>query len=501
MNDSPLNPNDIHFIPFSSFHQMGQSLSTFHDAHQLSTYVQKARIPCQDLLNGGLIASHFFDINPNLEAITQPVTAALFSSIFSNPITQQIEQILVLGLTGSEDGQNHRVKTDVILVIDRSGSMQCSVNDFIIPSHRSGSVVPGEIVESEKTTICQRRRKMELAIDAAKGIFELMDDDEQVGIFVFDHEIEMIEELKGKSEIDRHDLFSRLAKIEPRGGTDFGIGLSAALEMLKTSTIAGRNQRIIFLTDAVPTVGSSTKAIADRTDAAFVESQGFIGVTYCGIGLSFDASACAELSRARSTSIYSISNSSELEQSLTAEFNYLVSPVAFDVRVELSSSDYSISDVIGGDCDCKRDSLLLKFRTLSASAVGADGVKGSIVIIHLTPRSPDIGLRSSVQISIEFTPFGTQTRERQQHDYFINDEPMPLTEKAFALSVFYRTLQPLLPARNVRKDAFTADETVILVKLQQFLKSQRSEIVSDLEREIAMVDGLIANHCDLTRVP
>jgi hypothetical protein len=290
--------------------------------NQLQAYVEKVRIPSKDLLNGGLIASHFFDINPNLETIAQPVTAALFSSKFANPITGQPEQILVLGLTGSEDGQNRRVKTNVILVIDRGGSMRYSVNDIIIPSYHGGA---------QETKQCQRRMKMELAIDAAKGIFDLMDDEEQIGILTFDQAIEEIEDLKTKNEINRDEFFARLDGIEPRGGTNFGIRLSAAIELLKRSKIVGRNQRIIFLTDAVPTVGSSTAAITQRTDAAFLESHGLIGITYCGIGLSFDASACAELSRARSTSIYSISTSAELNHMLTAEFNYLVSPVTFDV--------------------------------------------------------------------------------------------------------------------------------------------------------------------------
>jgi hypothetical protein len=54
-----------------------------------------------------------------------------------------------------------------------------------------------------------------------------------------------------------------------------------------------------------------------------------------------------------------------------------------------------------------------------------------------------------------------ETRDRREHDYFINDEPMALTDKAFVLSLFYRTLQPLLPARHVRKDSFAAEEAAI----------------------------------------
>jgi hypothetical protein len=138
---------------------------------------------------------------------------------------------------------------------------------------------------------------------------------------------------------------------------------------------------------------------------------------------------------------------------------------------------------------------LLQFRTLSASAVGADGVKGSAIIIHLKPQSATIGPRSSVHISLEFTPFGTETRELQEHDYFINEEPIPLTEKAYALSMFSRTLEPLLPERDIRKNEFTTEEAVILRELQAFLKSQPKEIELDLKQEINIIDDLITHHC------
>jgi hypothetical protein len=85
--------------------------------------ISRGEIPEKALANGGIFASHSFDINPNREIIADPVALKPFSSKFANPMTGDSEQLLVLGLTGSEDGQNHRRKTDFVLVIDCSGSM------------------------------------------------------------------------------------------------------------------------------------------------------------------------------------------------------------------------------------------------------------------------------------------------------------------------------------------------------------------------------------------
>jgi hypothetical protein len=116
----------------------------------------------------------------------------------------------------------------------------------------------------------------------------------------------------------------------------------------------------------------STEEIRVMSENAFTASNCRFGVTYCGISLSFDVASCAELTRAHGTTISSIGNSAELNQVLMAELNFLVSPVAFDVHVSLSSSDYSISAVFAGDDDCLRRDSLLEFRTMIASAVGIE---------------------------------------------------------------------------------------------------------------------------------
>jgi hypothetical protein len=67
-----------------------------------------------------------------------------------------------------------------------------------------------------------------------------------------------------------------------------------------------------------------------------------------------------------------------------------------------------------------------------------------------------------------------------------------LTEKAFALSVYYRTLRGLLPNPSVCKKSFTADESLTLAKLEAFLVSRSAEIVSGLNGEIKIVKGLRA---------
>jgi Ca-activated chloride channel family protein len=213
-------------------------------------------------------------------------------------------------------------------------------------------------------------------------------------------------------------------------------------------------------------------------------------VTYVGIGLSFDEKTCAELTAAHGTSVYSASNTTELEAFVSSEFNYLVSPVAFDVKVAISSPDYTIGEVLGGDSDYKKEGSVVEFRTMTASSIGPDGVKGAALILHLNPVSEPPPVHASVQLAVEWTLFDG-TKGTKTMDVILNEEPLPLTEKAFALSVYYRTLQQVLP-RSRGKYRFTVDEGEPLKKLLAFLNSHSPSILDRLQTEIKVVTDLIA---------
>jgi Ca-activated chloride channel family protein len=326
--------------------------NAFHNIRQARANVQQRRIPPREQIHDGLFASHFFDINPTLETVDQLVETRLCSSKFYNPVNDSHERLVVLGMISSADGQNQRAKTDIIIVVDRSGSM----------NHPQG---------------------ISLAIEAAEGIFRLMEDDEQVGVLVFDHVVDKLQDLRPKQNIDRQILSAALRSVVPRGETNIGLALFAGIEMFQNSPNHDRNKWIMLLTDAIPTVGDGPASIRAISEQAFVDSNGRFGVTYVGIGLSFDAETATELSRVHGTNIFNILSSNDLQEMLEKEFNYLVSPVAFDLRIRLSSPDYEVSLVHGSDDDARRDGSLTEIRTLTPSSVGAEGVKGSVLVIYL----------------------------------------------------------------------------------------------------------------------
>jgi hypothetical protein len=130
-----------------------------------------------------------------MDAIAEGLIVKPFSSRFMNLIDGKEERVLVLGVTNSEDGQHRRQKTNFFIVIDQSGSM----GGFVTGIHTS---VNARMNDADHQPEKQVRTKMILAIDAAKGIFDLLEDDEEIGIATFDRVVEVIEKVKPKGSID-----------------------------------------------------------------------------------------------------------------------------------------------------------------------------------------------------------------------------------------------------------------------------------------------------------
>jgi Mg-chelatase subunit ChlD len=116
-------------------------------------------------------------------------------------------------------------------------------------------------------------------IETASSIIELLDEDEEVGVIVFDEIVDSVHEMRVK-----RGLIARLQSIEPRGDTNIGLGMTIAISILQNGQNVKRKIRIIFIADATPTIGETAPMIRDETKRAFQKPKGMIGVTYIRIG-------------------------------------------------------------------------------------------------------------------------------------------------------------------------------------------------------------------------
>jgi len=176
--------------------------------------------------------------------------------------------------------KNQRQLLNLVIVLDVSGSM----GEYF---HINSS-------SSENLTV---NNKGENKIDIAKQILhELvgnMDEEhERLGIVLFNHNATLLQPIRLVKSIDRNVLNDRIDHIPADGSTNMESGMTMAISMLtdmltEDNESRRNNNRIIFLTDALPNVGGSEKCLLDLTKRAAERSS--IYITCIEVGLNFNS--------------------------------------------------------------------------------------------------------------------------------------------------------------------------------------------------------------------
>merc|ERR1712232_1486100 len=166
-----------------------------------------------------------------------------------------------------------------------------------------------------------------------------------------------------------------------------GFRTSAALLQPNVSGLCGeRESRIIFLTDDMPNIGA-----VDGDDmlsmVRHAAEQG-IYTSLLGVGLDFNADVVEVMSKAKGAWYGSVKTSEAFIKRLDEEFDYMVTPLVFNLRLHLSSDAYTIDRVFGSPESELGTGQLMRINTLFPSAKDDQGqTKGGVVLLRLVRKS------------------------------------------------------------------------------------------------------------------
>ncbi|MGB2986833.1 MAG: VWA domain-containing protein [Phycisphaerae bacterium] len=212
------------------------------------------------------------------------------------------------GTTIDED-TFERDPLNLCLVIDSSGSMAWQIDE------RSGT---------------SKLDAVKIAIDR---LLAQLDDDDCVSIVSFTGTTKLwVEAVPGD---DIASIKSALDKMEAEGGTDLANGLRRGYRVVKAQHNAARSDRLIVFTDAL-LIGP-----LEREAAAFIEvmeqyAKDDIGATLFGIGTDFGHEIAYDISQVRGGNYFFLSDYDRIVTVFDEEFDYLVTPVAYDVSLDVS---------------------------------------------------------------------------------------------------------------------------------------------------------------------
>ncbi|NCY17110.1 MAG: VWA domain-containing protein [Actinobacteria bacterium] len=205
---------------------------------------------------------------------------------------------LLVELEAPPAPDSERQPLDVVLVLDRSGSMS------------------GEPIEAVKA--------------ATAHLLRLAGPDDRIGVVTFDDEVEMALEL-AKHEPDV--AIARVQQIVSGGMTNLSSGWLKAVEMLESSARPEALRRVIILTDGQANVGETDP---DRLASIAISSRSrSITTSTIGFGDGYDERLLAVIADAGTGNDYWCAGPDHAPQIFNDEFEGLASTVAQNVSVEV----------------------------------------------------------------------------------------------------------------------------------------------------------------------
>ncbi|MFH1808327.1 MAG: VWA domain-containing protein [Pseudomonadota bacterium] len=233
------------------------------------------------------------------------------------------ETFLRIALVGQRAPQTERLPMNVVVVIDRSGSM-------------SGRSPTGS-------------EKMADARQAAKFLVDQLADGDKVAIVSFDNGAEVLSEARVIGAGVAREIARRIDTLHARGGTDMVSGLNVGLE--QASSLMRRDQvnRIILISDGLPNTEEGLQDISRRA-----AGKG-ITVTTMGVGTDYNENLMSRIADAGQGNYYFIRDSARMATIFGEELKSMMAVVAREAVLKIAlKNGVRVEEVFGYEASTGR---------------------------------------------------------------------------------------------------------------------------------------------------
>ena len=216
------------------------------------------------------------------------------------------KQVFQIGLATHRDiVEEFRIPLNLVLVIDRSGSMS------------------GDRIEKVKESLIALSKKL--------GPKDL------VSIVTYSSNASVC--LEGTRAAELETIERAINGIRVGGSTNLNAGLMLGYETASQSFDAKRSNRVILLTDGKANTGETSEDKIARESKRYNDKG--IGLSTIGLGRNFNQSLLRELADAGRGAIHFVADASDIRKVFVDEFDSLLSPAASDVSLTIRALDGS----------------------------------------------------------------------------------------------------------------------------------------------------------------
>lgn len=428
-----------------------------------------------DITYNGIFYDYYFETGKSKNK-TDLFSPAYSTAISKDPVSNKNEYYMTVGLNSNiKQSDFKRKKQNIVVMLDISGSMSSSLNSY----YYDQSLI-SKIMKSENKT------KMELANESVNLMIDKLHEDDRFGMVLFDSKAYLGKEITMINETDVKALKGHILEIEPKGGTNFEAGYEKATELFKDEFLKDEEyeNRIIIITDAMPNTGTTSK----NGLLKFIETNANnkIYTSLVGVGVDFNSDLTESISNVKGANYYSVSSKDQFKKILSEDFDYMVTPLVFDLKLDLNSDDYEIESIYGTDSLDKSTGNIMNVNTLFPSSTTEEGTKGGVILLKLKKKSNEIK-DGKVTLNVSY-------KDREGND-FKNSEEVKFNEsseeyyenagirKSIALVRYVNTIKNwiLYERAEENKEVFVIDE-LNGIKDCDYQKNEIKRMLGEYER-------------------
>ncbi len=351
---------------------LGFSTGGAKDINNFRENIKEGYFPLvSDITYEGVYYDYYFDTGKDLREYDEMFYSTATTAVSKDPISEKNEDYVSVGLNSNIKQEDFsRKKLNIVVVLYISGSMSAGIDNYYYDF-------------DEKS---DSKTKMKLAEEAVNILIDQLQDEDSFGMVLFDDSAYLAKPLNKVSEVNMSAIKDHILEVKAMGGTNFEAGYKEAQEVFEKYGTVDTNEyenRIIVITDAMPNMGSTNKSELQKLVEKSAKDK--IYTTFIGVGLDFNTEVIKTITNVRGANYYSVSSEEEFKTRMGEQFEYMVTPLIFDLNLNLESDSFKIEKIYGtDDIDSENSNEILHINTLFPSASNSSGeVKGGVILLKL----------------------------------------------------------------------------------------------------------------------
>ena len=353
------------------------------DANNFRDNIDEGYLPIpSDLSHEGLFNEYYFDTGGD-RACTSLFCPSYSTAVSPDPLSGETERYLTVGLnSGITDFE--RKTLNLVVVLDISGSMSSPFDRYYYDRF-------GNRHEVENYT---EKPKMDVATDVVASMTEHLRGEDRLGVVLFDDDSYVAKPMREVQKTDMDAIRDHVRELRAGGGTNLSAGAELGTDLLADHADADQSEyetRMLFLTDAMPNRGTTGEG--GLVDIAEENAADDVYSTFVGIGVDFNTELVDALTAVRGANYYSVHSADQFEERLDEEFEYMVTPLVFDLSLELDADGYEVEQVYGTSAAEDASESLIRANTLFPSPTDGGRTRGGVILAKVRRTGADSELR------------------------------------------------------------------------------------------------------------